>query len=119
MKLDVKTGPVSGKVIALADGKVVTIGRTERANVAIPEDTFLSGVHFAVENAGPDWRVVDRKSANGTFVNGAKVATAVLRDGDEIFAGKSTFKVMMAEARPAPPAETPPAAVQPRAPAPK
>ena len=43
---------------------------TQRSNVAIPEDTFLSGVHFALEWRGLQCWVIDNKSANGTFVNG-------------------------------------------------
>lgn len=116
-RLEVKTGPVSGKIIPVADGQIVTIGRTERSNVAIPEDNFLSSVHFALEWRGPECWVIDRKSANGTFVNGAKIMEAALREGDEIFAGKSTFKVIIAEARPSPPAAA--AVPSPRAPEPK
>lgn len=114
-RLEVKTGPVSGRIIPLT-GQVVTIGRTPKANIAIPEDTFLSSLHFAVEWRGPECWVVDRKSANGTFLNGAKVTEAVLREGDEIFAGKSTFKVWMEEARQSPPAaEVPSPAPKPAA----
>ncbi len=81
---------------------MVTLGRTQRSNVAIPEDTFLSGVHFAVECDRTGCRVVDRKSANGTYVNGAKVTTVQVRDGDKVLAGQTNFVVRIVAGVPAP-----------------
>lgn len=102
LRLEIKAGPLAGKVIPVREGQVVTLGRTQRSNIAIPEDTFLSGVHFAVECDGTAGRVVDRKSANGTFVNGSKVDTAAVRDGDEVLAGQTKFLVRIVAGAPAP-----------------
>src|SRR5712692_1318225 len=67
LKLEITTGPLAGKVIPVREGQALTIGRTQRSNFPIPQDTFLSGVHFSVECDGAACRLVDHKSANGTF----------------------------------------------------
>ena len=96
--LEIKTGPLAGKIIPVSEGRPITVGRTRRSGFAIPHDTFLSGVHFRLECNGLTCRVVDQKSANGTFLNGTRVAEAIVHDGDEITAGKTSFTVRMVEA---------------------
>lgn len=70
---------------------MVTFGRTSKSKIAIPEDKFLSGIHFAVVWKGESGRLVDHGSSNGTYVNGKKVVEAVLKSGDEIRAGDCIF----------------------------
>ncbi len=92
--LELKEGPMAGKVIGLKTGESVTIGRAAgRAQFALPHDTFMSGVHFAVECGTSGCRVQDRKSSNGTFLNGARISEAMLANGDEIKGGQTIFKV--------------------------
>ena len=92
--LEIRAGVGAGKVIALRKGQSVTVGRAAgKAEFALAEDTFMSGLHFAVECGASGCRVVDRKSSNGTFLNGAKIQDAMLANGDEIKAGKTVFHV--------------------------
>jgi predicted component of type VI protein secretion system len=92
--LEIRTGVGAGKVIPLKTGESVTVGRAAgKAEFALAEDTFMSGLHFAVECGASGSRVVDRKSSNGTFLNGAKIQNAMLANGDEIKAGKTVFHV--------------------------
>jgi hypothetical protein len=92
--LEIRAGVGAGKVIPLKTGESVTIGRAAgKAEFALAEDTFMSGLHFAVECGASGCRVVDRKSSNGTFLNGAKIQDAMLANGDEIKAGKTVFHV--------------------------
>ncbi|HYL65125.1 MAG TPA: FHA domain-containing protein [Candidatus Methylomirabilis sp.] len=92
--LEIRGGAMAGKVIAVTTGQSVTLGRANgRADVAFPQDTFMSGVHFAIECGTSGCRVVDRKSSNGTFLNGAKIQDALLANGDEIKAGQTVFAV--------------------------
>ena len=94
--LEIKAGPFEGKKISLTTGQTVTIGRSAtRSDFALPHDTFMSGLHFAVECGAQGCRVVDRKSSNGTFLNGAKIQDAVLANGDEIKGGQTIFTVKM------------------------
>lgn len=117
--LEIRGGQSAGKVIGLKTGDSVTIGRAAaKAQFALPEDTFLSGLHFAVECGPSGCRVVDRKSSNGTFLNGAKTQDAMLANGDEIKAGQTVFvvkivsdeKIASMNLSPAPAAPPPPAA---------
>ena len=96
MILEVSNGLLAGKRIALLGGQTVLIGRApNRSDFALPHDTFMSSVHFAVECDGAGCRIRDRKSSNGTFLNGKKIAQAILADGDEIKSGDTIFKVRM------------------------
>jgi hypothetical protein len=92
--LEIKAGAMAGKRIAIATGQTVTFGRAAgRAQFALPHDTFMSGVHFAVECGPQGCRVQDRKSSNGTFLNGARIQDAMLANGDEIKSGQTIFAV--------------------------
>ena len=92
--LEIRDGPMAGKVIGLKTGESVTFGRAAgRAEFALAHDTFMSGVHFAVECGPSGCRVQDRKSSNGTFLNGARISDAMLANGDEIKGGQTIFAV--------------------------
>jgi pSer/pThr/pTyr-binding forkhead associated (FHA) protein len=92
--LEINAGPMAGKKIAIVAGQTVTFGRAAgRAEFPLPHDTFMSGVHFAVECGSGGCRVQDRKSSNGTFLNGAKIQDAMLANGDEIKGGQTIFAV--------------------------
>jgi len=64
--------------------KTVNIGKSPGNNIVLPS-MFVSGEHAAIIRDGGTLKLCDRKSKNGTFVNGAKVGECALRDGDEIF----------------------------------
>jgi len=112
--LEIKTGPFAGKQITLATGKSIVIGRAPtRAEFAVPHDTFMSGVHFVVECGLQGCRVVDKKSSNGTFLNGARVQEATVANGDEIRSGQTVFSVKMVADDKLSTVDRPPSAVQP------
>src|SRR6267154_6168516 len=92
--LEIRVGPFAGRNIPLLGGQTLLIGRApERAQFAVPHDNHMSGVHFAVE-CGPDGcRVIDKKSTNGTMLNGSKIHEAMLASGDEIKSGQTVFVV--------------------------
>jgi FHA domain len=91
--LEIKAGPFAGKKVAVLSGQTATFGRATRAQYAFPHDTFMSGVHFAVECAASGCRAIDKKSSNGTFLNGARIKDAMLANGDEIKGGQTAFAV--------------------------
>jgi pSer/pThr/pTyr-binding forkhead associated (FHA) protein len=112
--LEVKAGPLAGKLVAVVGGQTVTVGRTTRANFAVPHDTFMSGVHFAVEYGPKGCVLTDQKSSNGTFVNGTRVNQATLIAGDEVRCGQTVFAVrfvdeepLLSSAKPAKPVVSP------------
>jgi pSer/pThr/pTyr-binding forkhead associated (FHA) protein len=95
--LEIKAGPFAGKRVAVMGGQTVTVGRTTRANFAIPHDTFMSGVHFAVEYGPKGCILRDQKSSNGTLVNGVRTAEIALKNGDEVKSGGTIFAVRIVD----------------------
>jgi thioredoxin reductase/pSer/pThr/pTyr-binding forkhead associated (FHA) protein/ferredoxin len=53
----------------------------------------LSRVHFSIERHGEDYVLVDNKSTNGTFVNGVRADTVILRAGFDIVVGENRMQV--------------------------
>jgi DNA-binding NtrC family response regulator len=54
---------------------------------------WLSARHAVVRAVGADWIVEDAGSRNGTFVNGQRVTSHVLREGDVLEVGRVFFLV--------------------------
>jgi pSer/pThr/pTyr-binding forkhead associated (FHA) protein len=71
----------------------VTLGRSERADVAISWDGEVSRLHAEIESVAGEWIVVDDGlSSNGTFVNGRRIAgRRRLTDGDAIRVGATVI----------------------------
>src|SRR5712692_3920440 len=119
--LEIRNGPLAGKTIGLKSGESVTVGRPGgQAEFVIGNDTSMSRLHFAVECGTQGCRVTDRKSANGTFLNGRKLREqepTLLANGDEIKAGQTVFHVRIVAdeklASMAPPQNAKPARAQP------
>lgn len=82
------------------------IGRLPQSHLVLT-DPLASRSHCQILRSGEGFVLEDLKSANGTFVNGARVENHPLRDGDEIRIGGVTAR-FRAEGPPAPaPATTP------------
>ena len=82
------------KVVSLIND-VTVIGRSAQADISIPSDNNCSRKHCQIRKWAGKFMVEDLQSHNGTFVNGEKVATRELSDGDLISIGDTTvlFKV--------------------------
>jgi pSer/pThr/pTyr-binding forkhead associated (FHA) protein len=93
--LEVKSGPMAGKKIPVQKGQTVSIGRTDKANVAFPHDDKMSRVHFTVELSASGAKIVDRGSSNGTFVNGSRISDTMVLNNDEVRAGDTYFTVRL------------------------
>lgn len=91
--LFIANGSKAGQQIPVGAGQIVRVGRTSRSDYAFPEDNYLSGVHFEIRCNEGECAVHDLGSSNGTFVNGARIEQAAVKDGDEISAGEMTFLV--------------------------
>jgi hypothetical protein len=72
-----------------ADGKSL--------DVRVP-GRWISSNHVVLRSAGGEWIAEDVGSRNGTFVNGERITSHVLRDGDVLEAGRVYFKVRGAPA---------------------
>lgn len=70
--------------------ETLTIGRAPESSVRVTDQKF-SRKHFQVEKDGEYFRVKDLGSTNGTRVNGKKVTSELLRSGDVIKVGETSF----------------------------
>lgn len=94
LTMDIITELSSVDTICLAQGQSVSIGRTLRADVRVP-DRRMSTVHFVVKCQQADCRIEDLQSSNGTFVNGQKIDESALRNGDVIQAGDTIVRIQI------------------------
>ena len=86
-----------GRYLAVDDGEerrlvplkseVLHVGRGFRADVRL-DDPSVSRHHAILALRGDAVRIVDDRSANGTWVNGQRIEQADLEDGDVIVVGR-------------------------------
>ena len=77
----------SGERLTLAE-EVVTIGRMPGSTITL-SDPNVSRNHAEIKPVGSGYVVVDLKSTNGTRVNGSRIASHDLLDGDKISFGNT------------------------------
>lgn len=90
--LENETGKARGRLV-LKTGQFMRVGRKLPADLTGNEDAFMSSLHFLIECKADCCRISDMDSRNGTFLNGARITDAFLRDGDVIVAGRTRFRV--------------------------
>jgi transcriptional regulator with GAF, ATPase, and Fis domain len=84
----------------MLDGDSLTIGRD--GHVAGPlalADSEISRQHALIARGGEGWTIADQGSRNGTFVDGARVERAVLRDGAVVRVGRTLIIHVEADVR--------------------
>ena len=91
--LRVIAGPQTGRVFTFDQHETFMIGRSEDSQFCLPHDRFFSRHHCLLEIAPPQCFLRDLGSTNGTFVNGLKVETAHLKNGDRIQGGETVLEV--------------------------
>jgi serine/threonine-protein kinase len=92
--LRVIEGPHQGRSFQFEGHDTFLVGRSDVAHFRLPDkDRFFSRVHFMVELNPPHCRLMDMGSRNGTQVNGQRVDTIDLKDGDRIQAGKTVLQI--------------------------
>ena len=90
------TGPVEGQQHAV-DKEIYSIGASAANDLSIGDDEYISREHAYLRYEKGSLFIFDKASRNGTFVNDDKVTQTgvVLRAGDRIKVGMSTFEVVM------------------------
>lgn len=83
------SGPLVGKIHVLEQGPT-SIGRSPNADIPI-NDTRISRHHLQITVDGEDVEIQDNGSTNGTFVNGKRISTQKLQDGDKIQISSNTI----------------------------
>ncbi len=72
-------------------GELSSIGRASDCDIQL-RDTLASRLHAVIQQAGKSrYRIIDKNSTNGTFVNGQQIDTCFLEDGAEILIGVTRF----------------------------
>jgi pSer/pThr/pTyr-binding forkhead associated (FHA) protein len=66
------------------------IGHAKDADIRL-DDYSVAEYHCRIDSAGDELVVSDLGTVHGTFVNNARVTEAVLRHGDELAIGLTTF----------------------------
>lgn len=89
--LTVVQGPGTGRRIDISDGEA-TIGRASENDISLP-DPILSRKHCRMTMEGSRLTIEDLDSANGTFVNGHEIKSAILHNGDEFSIGDTVIRV--------------------------
>lgn len=69
----------------------MTIGRSNACELRI-EEPSISSEHARLVRSDEGWRVVNLLSTNGVFVNGKKVFSQLLANGDEIRLGRTRLR---------------------------
>ncbi len=85
-------GPMAGQQHPLKPGKN-RVGRAATCDVQI-HFGGVSKEHLEIQVAGKQVFVTDLKSSNGTFVNGVRVQTSVLRVGDKLGVDQVLFDLV-------------------------
>ena len=78
---------VDGERVGLEEG-TIRIGRSPAADITL-EDPSVSRRHAILLREGDSVRILDDRSLNGVFVNGERVTTRVLADGDVLTVGRN------------------------------
>ncbi|HMH54012.1 MAG TPA: VWA domain-containing protein [Candidatus Acidoferrum sp.] len=89
-------GPATGQEHAV-DREFLSIGAGAANDLRLTRDEYVSGEHAYLRYEQGSLFIFDKASRNGTFVNDNKVPEAgiVLRPGDRVTLGQSTFSVVM------------------------
>jgi pSer/pThr/pTyr-binding forkhead associated (FHA) protein len=100
-----------GRYLALTDGavtmlvelerEVTHIGRGYAADLRL-EEHRVSRRHAILVQRGARVRVLDDRSANGTFVNGRRIVESELRDGDVVLIGPVELRYVEVSLTPEP-----------------
>ena len=72
-----------------------TIGRDASNTIPITKDTTISGEHVIILFRNGSFKIKDRMTANGTFINGEEIEVEEaydLNDGDDLRLGNTVFK---------------------------
>ena len=94
-RLEIMNGGFEGMTYGLSDQEVV-IGRNPTTDITLL-DEGISREHALIlfDEDGPGYVIEDLQSTNGTKVNGKRVRSASLVEGDEIQIGQTLFRFVL------------------------
>jgi pSer/pThr/pTyr-binding forkhead associated (FHA) protein len=84
----------------ITPGNIKTMGRATRADFVV-DAALVSRLHCRLAAGAGEIEAVDLESTNGTYVNGERVARALLKDGDKLRVGAVELVVVRTGGGPA------------------
>ena len=97
VKLDVIAGPHAGRRFEFDRHETFLVGRSPDAHLQLAEDPHFSRHHFLLEFNPPRCLLRNLNSRNGTLVNGQRVESCFLKDGDLISGGRTKIRFTQAD----------------------
>lgn len=93
-----ETSDASGERLTfrIPPGSVKTVGRSPGAEFIV-EAALVSRLHCQLTATADSLHIKDLGSTNGTFVNGKRVMSAELKDGDKVAVGRLELTVSRSE----------------------
>jgi len=88
------SGKYKGGEFPLEDGKEIIVGRSSNIDMVLVED-MVSRHHAKIVQRGSEVHVEDQGSTNGSFVNGEKIKSAIMKVGDRLLVGTSIMKLIV------------------------
>ncbi len=89
-EITVLRGEREGEVFTIQTNQKLLFGRDISCDVQLL-DEGVSRKHFIIEGKGNSFLIIDQNSTNGTYVNGSRTMTKILRTGDIVRAGDCHF----------------------------
>jgi pSer/pThr/pTyr-binding forkhead associated (FHA) protein len=89
------SGKYQGGEFPLRSNREIVVGRSAELDMVLVED-MVSRKHAKITTSERGVTIEDLGSTNGTFVNGEKVRSCPLKDGDRILIGTSIIKLVAA-----------------------
>ncbi|MEB2310658.1 MAG: DUF4388 domain-containing protein [Sorangiineae bacterium] len=90
------SGKYQGGEFPLEHDQEIIVGRSSDLDMVLVEE-MVSRKHARIRVAGSQITIEDLGSTNGTFVNGEKIQSAQLREGDRVLIGTSILKLVTSE----------------------
>jgi pSer/pThr/pTyr-binding forkhead associated (FHA) protein len=84
--LNVEQGRLKGRSYRI-EGARATLGRAEENSIGLFGDPGVQPRHAVIERHGADYTIKNLAIQDGTFVNGNRIETTTLHDGDRIKTG--------------------------------
>lgn len=88
-------GKYKGGEYPLPNDREIVIGRNSDLDIALVEE-MVSRRHARITANGPHLLIQDMNSTNGTFVNGERITSAIIKPGDRILIGTNILKLIPA-----------------------
>jgi len=95
--ITVVRGPYKGREFAFTTD-VVTVGKAPQNDIPLPDET-VSRQHMEILRDAKGYLLRDLGSTNGTFLDGAEIREAFLRNGSQVTVGETRFRFRAVQRR--------------------